>query len=221
MMRMKKMRTTHLAYQHQQLLNQVKGTDFALGKIGHFVEEHIENDRMSKTDKPSEENKKERVEERIHKNSMEEWEARLSVAKAKVSVVDMLVEKHTSGEGREQNPGKKSTVQNEKKMRDNEGDNKRPTRKSELVKVSRPKSLDLDIVHNESKKVNETIETEEETVVDKKEVISPESKLKKKSKSENVPKSKEKVEEDCDIHTLPKIKNVRKRGILKKSKVAY
>jgi len=87
--------------------------------------------------------------------------------------------------------------------------------------VTRPNSLDLDGAHNESNKVYETTETEEGKTINQKEVKCQDVKPREKSKSENVSKGKEKNEKDCNLHTLPKIKNVRKRGILKKMSTIY
>ena len=172
--------------------------------------------------------------ERIHKNSMEEWETRLSVAKAKVSVVDRLVEKNTC-EPRDKPKHEIDLVMGKSKLLEKtqygsdqsvfqvDIENKSLTKKSHLLKMDQPKSLDLDrtlVKKNFSVYAsgieNENLKTKEEKSITHQKIACTDIKPRKKSKSENLSRDEDKNEK-CSLHTLPKVKNVRKRGILKKS----
>ena len=75
------------------------------GKVAHGIKTFVETEKsISKSQErksPKNNGKDAKNEnERVHKNSMEEWEARLCVQKEKISAVDRLVEKN-AGEQQE------------------------------------------------------------------------------------------------------------------------
>ena len=75
------------------------------GKVAHGIKTFVETEKSiskcqeRKSPKDNEKDPK-NENERVHKNSMEEWKARLCVHKEKISAVDRLVEKN-AGEQKE------------------------------------------------------------------------------------------------------------------------
>jgi hypothetical protein len=95
--------------------------------------------------------------------------------------------------------------------------------KSRLFSLSRPKSLDLGYLTGKkpnmeyiSGMVNENFMEKE----NQKDEIIP-VKPRKKSKSENISQEEDSMEEDVDLHTLPRIKKIRKKGILKRGMFTF
>ena len=95
--------------------------------------------------------------------------------------------------------------------------------KSRLFSLSRPKSLDLGNLTGKKPNMEYISGMVNENFMDKetqKDEIIP-VKPRKKSKSENSSQEEESTEENLDLNTLPRIKKIRKKGILKRSRLIY
>ena len=95
--------------------------------------------------------------------------------------------------------------------------------KSRLFSLSRPKSLDLGNLSGKKQNMEYISGMVNENFMEKEnqndEIIPV--KPRKKSKSENISQEEESMGENLDLHTLPRIKKIRKKGILKRSRYIF